>query len=149
VNTVLRAACVYAILLILFRIAGKRTLAQITTFDLVLTLIISEAIQQALLDNDNSITNAFLLVITLVSLDIGLCVLKDRSNRLDRILEGLPVVILEGGHPLEDRMRSEGIGEREILAAAREAHGVERMEQIKYALVEQNGRITIVPHKGE
>jgi uncharacterized membrane protein YcaP (DUF421 family) len=148
-NTVLRAACVYAILLIIFRIAGKRTLAQITTFDLVLTLIISEAIQQALVDNDNSLTNAFILVITLVSLDIGLSMLTERSKRLDRIVDGLPVVILERGEVVRDRMRCEGITEGEILGAAREAHGLERMDQIKYAVLEQNGRITIVPRTAE
>lgn len=148
-NTVFRAVCVYAILLIIFRIAGKRTLAQITTFDLVLTLIISEAIQQALLDGDDSLTNAVILVITLVSLDIGLGLMKDRSNKLDRLVEGLPVVILERGQALQDRMHSEGISEGEILAAARAAHGLERMEQIKYAVVEQTGRITIVPRTSE
>ena len=148
-NTVFRAAVVYAILLIIFRIAGKRTLTQITTFDLVLTLIISEAIQQALVDNDNSLTNAFILVITLVSLDIGLSMLTERSKRLDRIVDGLPVIILEQGEVVRDRMRCEGITEGEILGAAREAHGLERLDQIKYAVVEQNGRITIVPRTAE
>ena len=148
-NTVFRAACVYAILLIIFRIAGKRTLAQITTFDLVLTLIISEAIQQALIDSDNSMTNAFVLVITLVALDIGLCMLTDRFKALDRVLEGLPVIILEQGRALDERLQREGITEGEILGAAREAHGLERMDQIKYAVVEQNGRITIVPRGAE
>ena len=148
-NTVLRAVCVYAILLIIFRIAGKRTLAQITTFDLILTLIISEAIQQALIDSDNSMTNAFVLVITLVALDIGLSTLTNRFKGLDRVVEGLPVVILERGRGLEDRMQREGITEGEILSAAREAHGLERMDQIKYAVVEQNGRITIVPRGTE
>jgi uncharacterized membrane protein YcaP (DUF421 family) len=145
VNTVLRAVCVYAILLIIFRIAGKRTLAQITTFDLVLTLIISEAIQQALVDNDNSLTSAFILVITLVSLDVGLSLLTNRSQRLDRLLEGLPVVVLEHGKAIEERMQPEGINTGEILAAARELQGLERLDQIKYAVVEPNGRITIVP----
>ena len=144
-NTVLRAVCVYAILLIIFRIAGKRTLAQITTFDLVLTLIISEAIQQALVDNDNSLTSAFILVITLVSLDVGLSFLTNRSQRLDRLLEGLPVVVLEHGKAIEERMQPEGINTSEILAAARELQGLERLDQIKYAVVEPNGRITIVP----
>ena len=148
-NTVLRAACVYALLLIIFRISGKRTLAQITTFDLVLTLIISEAIQQAMVDSDNSFTNAFLLVITLVSLDIALCFLKERSTRIDKFLEGAPVIILESGQVRRDRLKQEGITEAEILSAARDAHGLERMEQIKYAVVEQNGRITIVPRSRE
>ncbi len=144
-SSVIRAVCIYAFLLIIFRIAGKRTLAQITTFDLVLTLIISEAIQQALVDSDNSLTNAMLLVITLVGLDLGLSMLKRRSDRFDRILEGVPVIILKNGVLQPASLREERVCESEILEAAREAHGLERMEQIKYAVIEQNGHITIVP----
>jgi uncharacterized membrane protein YcaP (DUF421 family) len=147
VDTVIRAACVYALLLVIFRIAGKRSLAQITTFDLVLTLIISEAIQQALLDNDNSMTNAFILVITLVVLDVGLSLLKQRSKRVDRIIEGLPVIVLDGDTLHRDRMMRERIDESEIVGAARAAHGLERLDQIKYAVVEPNGRITVVPRE--
>ena len=146
-DTVIRAACVYALLLVIFRIAGKRSLAQITTFDLVLTLIISEAIQQALLDNDNSMTNAFILVITLVVLDVGLSLLKQRSKRVDRIIEGLPVIVLDGDTLHRDRMMRERIDESEIVGAARAAHGLERLDQIKYAVVEPNGRITVVPRE--
>jgi uncharacterized membrane protein YcaP (DUF421 family) len=146
-SSVIRAACIYAFLLIIFRFAGKRTLAQITTFDLVLTLIISEAIQQALVDSDNSLTNAILLVITLVGLDLGLSVLKRRSDRIDRVVEGMPVIILENGTLHHARLDEERVSEAEILGAAREAHGLARMEQIKYAVVEQNGRITIVPQE--
>ncbi len=146
-DTVIRAACVYALLLIIFRIAGKRSLAQITTFDLVLTLIISEAIQQALVDDDNSMTNAIILVITLVGLDIGLSLLKQRSETVDRLIEGTPVIVVDAGRLQHDRMTMERVNESEILGAAREAHGLERMDQIKYAVVEQNGHITIVPKR--
>ena len=146
-DSVLRAATVYVMLLVIFRISGKRTLAQITTFDLVLSLIISEAIQQAMLNGDNSITNAFLLVVTLVLIDIGLAQLKERWPRIDRLLEGAPVVVVEDGSIHRDRMENECVDEAEILSSGREDHGIERMEQIKYAVVEQNGRITVVPWK--
>lgn len=144
-DSVIRATCVYALLLVIFRIAGKRSLAQITTFDLVLTLIISEAVQQAMVDNDNSVTNALILVVTLVGLDIGLSLLKQRSTTIDKVLEGTPLIIMEKDRLLQDRMSRERINEEEILSAAREAHGLERLDQIKYAVVETNGRITIVP----
>jgi uncharacterized membrane protein YcaP (DUF421 family) len=149
VDTVFRAVAVYAILLIIFRISGKRSLAQITTFDLVLTLIISEAIQQALVDSDNSMTNALILVITLVTTDIGLSLAKQRWSGFERIVEGTPVILLEQGRLHEDRMRAERVGPEEILGAAREAHGLQRLDEIKYAIVEQNGHITIVPRKKE
>ena len=69
--SVLRGVLVYFFLLVIFRISGKRTISQITTFDFVLLLIISEVVQQAMIANDNSMINAALLVITLVGLDIG------------------------------------------------------------------------------
>ena len=69
-DSVIRGAVVYLFVLLIFRIAGKRALSEVTTFDLVLTLIISEAIQQALIDSDNSITNAFLILVTQVGLDV-------------------------------------------------------------------------------
>ena len=146
-DSVIRGFAVYAILFIVFRIAGRRTLAEITTFDFVLMLIVSESIQQAMIDSDNSITNAALLVITLIGVDVALSLVKQRSARIARLLDGTPVVIIEGGRLHHDRIRKERIDESDILSAARELHGLERMEQIKYAVVEQSGHITIVPKK--
>ena len=78
-DTIVRALAVYIVLLILFRIGGKRSLAQITTFDFVLLLIISEAIQQALIADENSMMNSFLLVLTFFVADIALSLVKDKS----------------------------------------------------------------------
>lgn len=123
----------------------RRTLAEVTTFDLVLTLIISEAIQQALIGTDNSLTNGLLVVITLVALDILISALKLRVPRLDRILEGVPVTILDDGGFRKDIMRQERVDEHDILQAARELQGVDRLEDIRKAVIEKTGRITIMP----
>lgn len=144
-SSVSRAVVVYIFLLVLFRLAGKRSLSQVTTFDLVLTLIISEAIQQALIFNDNSITNAFLLVLTLVGMDILLSLVKQRSARINRLLEGAPVVIMEEGRLHQDRMRQERVDVGDILHAAREREGLASLDQIAYAVVERSGGITVVP----
>ena len=144
-DAVLRGLSVYMFLLIIFRISGKRSLGQVTSFDFVLLLIIAETTQQALLGDDYSVTNAFLLIGTLVGLDIGLSLLKQRSAKLDRLLEGAPLVIVEEGEPLKDRMDKARVDEEDILHAARELQGLERMEQIKYAVLERNGDITVVP----
>ena len=77
-NSVIRGAMVYLFLLVIFRLTGKRTMAEITSFELVLLLIISEATQQAMLDEDNSMTNAMLLITTLVGLNLLLSVLSNR-----------------------------------------------------------------------
>lgn len=144
-DSVLRAAAVYLILLIILRIAGKRTLAQVTVFDFILLLIIGEATQQALLGEDFSILNAAIVIGTLVLLDIGLSVLKQRSEALDRVIDDSPVVIVDHGKLLRDRMDRARIDEQEILVAARELHGLERLEQIKFAVLERSGGISIVP----
>jgi uncharacterized membrane protein YcaP (DUF421 family) len=146
---ILRGTFVYFILLLLFRIAGKRTLSQITNFDLVLTLILSEAIQNALTDDDRSLTGAVLLVITLVGLNILLSLLKMRYRWLEAILEGSPTVLFEKGKKHDDRMEAERVDDAEILEAARLAQGISRMDQIDYAVVEKDGKISIVPKEGK
>jgi uncharacterized membrane protein YcaP (DUF421 family) len=146
-DSVFRAVAVYLILLVILRIAGKRTLAQITVFDFILVLIISEATQQALLGDDFSITGAAVVIATLVLLDIALSEFKQRSTRVDQIIDDIPVVIVDNGKLLLDRMNRARIDEQDILVAARELHGLERLDQIKYAVLERSGGISIVPNQ--
>lgn len=144
-EAILRSTIVYIALIAIFRLTGKRSLAQITTFDFILLLIVSEATQQALIGQDGSITNALLVILTLLGLDVALGRWKVRSERVARVIDGLPLVLIEDGKLHEDRMKRERIDEAEILQAARELRGLERLEQIKYAVLEQHGAITIVP----
>ena len=139
-DSVLRALVVYVVLLLLFRIAGKRALAEITTFDFVLLLIIGESTQQALIGSDFSITNACMLIATLLGLEIGLSWLPLLVPPLGRALDSHPVVLLEHGRLLEDRMRRERVNQEDILAAAREQRGLTRLEQIAYAVLERDGQ---------
>jgi uncharacterized membrane protein YcaP (DUF421 family) len=145
VDSVLRAAAIYLILMVIFRISGKRSLAQITTFDFVLLLIIGEATQQALLGDNFSLTNAFVVIVTLIGVDIGLSLLKPHVPALERWLDGLPLVIVEDGKPLKERMDKARVDESDVLTAARELQGLERMDQIKYAVLERSGGISIIP----
>ena len=144
-ESVIRAAAVYLFLLIVFRLSGQRTLAQITTFDLVLLLIISEAIQQALIGNDNSMINAALIVLTLAGLNVALSVLKQRSKLAERVLEDVPLVLVSDGRVLQERMDKVRVDTDDILEAARESHGLERLDQIKMAVLERSGEISIIP----
>ncbi len=144
-DAIVRAAVTYVFLVVLFRVTGRRTLAQITTFDFVLLLIVSEATQQGLLGNDFSITNAFLVILTLIGLDLSAEGLSRRWRPLDRWLNGLPLVLVEDGQLLNDRSRKTGFQEDEILEQARASQGIERMEQIKYAILERNGSISVIP----
>ncbi len=146
-DSILRALAVYLFLVVLFRISGKRTLADVTAFDAVLLLIISEAVQQALIDTDNSMTNAFIVVVTLVGCDLLLSLLKNRWRSVERTLEGVPVVLVKDGRPLRERMLKERVDEDDVLHAARQAHGLERLDQIRYAILESSGGITVIPRE--
>jgi uncharacterized membrane protein YcaP (DUF421 family) len=148
-ESVIRGLTVYAFLLLIFRIAGKRTLSETTNFDLVMLLIISETTQQAMVDSDHSVTNSFLLIMTLIGASVVLSLLKLRFPLLEKWLDGTPTLILENGKLHKDRMAKMRVDENDILEAARRLQGLERLEQIKYAIVERSGEITIVPAKSQ
>jgi uncharacterized membrane protein YcaP (DUF421 family) len=143
-DVVIRAAAVYMLLILVFRISGKRALAQITTFDFVLLLIISEATQQAMVGSDFSLTGAFLVILTLTVLDIGLSRLKQRSKTVDRLIDSAPLMLIENGRLHKERMEKARIDEDDILSSAREQEGVSRMEEIAYAVLERGGQITVI-----
>jgi uncharacterized membrane protein YcaP (DUF421 family) len=145
VESVLRALVIYVLLLLIFRITGKRSLAQITAFDFILLLIIGESTQQALLGDDFSVTNACIVIGTLMTLELGLARLKRARPRLDRLIDSHPLIIVQHGQPFEQRMAEERVDVDDVLTAARELHGLERLEQIKYAVLERSGGISIVP----
>jgi uncharacterized membrane protein YcaP (DUF421 family) len=140
-----RAVAVYLFLLLMLRVAGKRTLAQITTFDFVLLLTISEAAQPALTGSNPTLLDSGIVVMTLIALSILMSWLKERSKVLDRILDDIPLLIVADGKPLEERMAKARIDEGDILDAARETQGIERMDQIRHAILERNGKISIIP----
>jgi len=144
-DPILRAAAIYLFLLFVFRLSGKRTLAQITTFDLVLLLIIGEATQQALLSDDFSVTNAWTVILALVALDFLFALVKRYSPLLDTLLEGSPVILVDHGQPIQSHLKGSRVDEDEILETARQSQGLERMDQIKYAVLERSGHISIIP----
>ena len=146
-DAVLRAAAIYFVLMVLFRIAGRRSLTDLTTFDFVLLLIIGEATQQALLGDDFSVTNAILIISTLIAIDVGFSLAKRRSKRLAKFLDGGPTVIVEDGKPLTKRLREARISESDVMEAARTTQGIVEMKDIRYAIIERNGEISIIPFK--
>src|SRR5687767_12854014 len=122
-DAIARAVIVYLLLLMIFRIAGKRTLAQITTFDLVLTLIISDAVRQAVVTADSLLANAFLLVSGLVGFDILTALLKQRCSCLDRLIDRTSLALIEEGRQHRESMERRRIGQNDIIQAARARFG--------------------------
>lgn len=146
-NPVVRGIIIYLFLLLIFRISGKRTLSQTTTFEFVLLLVIGEATQQALLGDDFSITNALLLITALMGINQLLSWLKERSPLFEDVVESVPLILVDNGTLFKDRMKKVRIDEKDILEAARTNHGLARMEQIRYAVLERNGIISIIPRE--
>lgn len=146
-NPVIRGIVVYLFLFIVFRFMGKRSVAAITTFDFVVLLIISEVTQNALVGQDYSVTNAMVLICTLMGLDIVLSLIKNKFKKFDQVAESTPLIIVDHGRPLEERMKKSGVEKDDIMQAARQLQGLERIDQIKYAVLEKDGSISVVPEE--
>jgi uncharacterized membrane protein YcaP (DUF421 family) len=141
---VVRAIAVYGFLLLLMRLMGKRSLAQVTVFDFLVLLIISEATQQGMTGNDFSVTNSIILVTTLVLLQRAADRLTDRSPRSDRLFNDVPTIIVQDGRPIGDRMRHHDLSDGELLEEVRKAAGLETLDKVKYAVLERDGSISII-----
>ena len=146
-TTLFRVVAIYGFLLVVFRLSGKRTLAQMTSFDLVLVLVIGDATQQALIGEDFTIGTAFVAVGSLVLLDVGLGFLKSRWAAIDRVVDSLPIILVEHGTPFPDRMAREGIDLGDILAAGREQHGLRHLYEIDFAVLERSGGLSIIARR--
>ena len=146
-ETIIRGVIVYLFLLIIFRLNGKRALYEATVFDFVLLLIIAETTEQGLLGDDSSITGSILLIITLIGMDILMSLLKQKFKFFEKAVDGGPLILLDNGKLLHHRMKKERVDEADILESARELKGLMRLDQIKYAILERDGTITIIPQE--
>jgi uncharacterized membrane protein YcaP (DUF421 family) len=144
-DSVIKAAAVYFVLWAIIRISGRRTLGEMTAFDFVMFLVIGGATQRGLTGQDFSLTNALMLVTTFMVIDIVLSLVELRAPAIRRILKGMPMIVVENGMALSWRMRAARITEGDIMESARKLQGLERLDQIKFAILEANGDITIVP----
>lgn len=144
-DSVLRGISIYAVLLIATRLSGRRTLAQMTPFDLVLLLIIAETTQQALLGDDFSISNAVVLILTLFVTDVLLAWLKGWSPRMESLLDGNATVLISQGRIDHEAMERARVSIDDILQTAREQHGLKTLAEIDAAVLEVSGGISIIP----
>lgn len=142
-----RALVIYLFVILVFRLSGKRTLQQLSIVDFVLLLIISEATNQGMLDDDHSLTNAFLIIALYVMLDVFISRMELKSKAFNKIMDNVPEIIVEHGIPMKKRMDRARVKEEDVLEKARELHGIENMSQIKYAILESNGDINIIPEE--
>jgi uncharacterized membrane protein YcaP (DUF421 family) len=149
VEPVLRAIGCYLLLIVIIRISGKRGLAQITIFDLVLLLLISQTVGQALIGNDSSITGAAIIAVTLAVVNHVNDLVAHRWAEMSHVLDDAPLVLIQNGELYEDRLAQMKIRVDDILESARLDEGLERLDQVKHAVLERSGAISIIPRDGE
>jgi len=141
---VLRALAVYVTVFVGFRLLGKRELGQMTVFDLVLILLISNAVQNAMVGPDTSLQGGLVAAAVLLVANRLAAESRLRSPLLDRLFEGRSAVLVEHGQLVTGQLRKQRIAEEDLEAAMRE-HGIESLDQVQLAVLETDGTISIVP----
>lgn len=141
----IRGAVIYIFIFFLVRLMGKKQVAKLTPFDLVLLIIISEAIQNGLAGNDHSITASVISVSVIIILNILLNQILARSTTLEKLIDGQPVVIILNGKIFKRVMRQQKITDSELFEALRE-HEVMNPEDVKCAILEKDGQISVIKY---
>ncbi|MBI4911579.1 MAG: DUF421 domain-containing protein [Acidobacteria bacterium] len=141
---VLRGVLVYGFLLLLLRLSGKRQVGELAPFDLVLLLVLSNAVQNSMNAGDNSVAAGLILVVTLVALNGLLGWLTARSKKLEAVIEGTPEILIHNGVAQEGVLHRTRISRHELMSAIRQA-GLTEIDQVRVAILENNGRINVIP----
>jgi uncharacterized membrane protein YcaP (DUF421 family) len=141
---ILRCAVIYLVMIFGLRLFGKREVGQFTLFDLVLVLLIANAVQPAMTGPDSSLSGGLIIIATLLLLNLGVGQLRERSTLFRRLVQPEPTVICQNGKWLLAALHREGIDLEDAEAAVRE-HGIERVDGVKLAVMETDGSISIVP----
>jgi uncharacterized membrane protein YcaP (DUF421 family) len=137
-----RAIVVYIFLLVVLRLTGKRQVGQLAPFDLVLLLVLSNALQNSMNGGDNTVTGGVISAVTLVSVNWLIGYATFRSKKVGRFIEGRPQVIVHNGHVYRDVMQSERLTQDELDAAIRLA-GCASIHDVHFAILENNGQISV------
>jgi len=143
-SVALRTAIVYIVLVVFFRFAGKREAGQLSTLDLVVLLVISNAVQNAMVGENTSLAAGLLAAAIILALDYGLHWLTDRSRGLRDALEGEPLLLVKDGHVDPAAVDQAGISEPELGIALRQS-GLLRTNEALAVYWESNGQISVIP----
>jgi uncharacterized membrane protein YcaP (DUF421 family) len=143
---IVRSMVVYVFLLVLLRITGKRQVGQLAPFDLVLLLVLSNAVQNSMNAGDNSLVGGLISASTLVLLNFAVSMATYRSKNLESLIEGRPQILVHNGKLFEDVVAKNHLTHHELNAALRQA-GCSSFEDVHSAILENSGTITVVPKK--
>ncbi len=143
---VVRAVVVYAFLIVLLRITGKRQVGQLAPFDLVLLLVLSNAVQNSMNAGDNSLTGGLVSAATLVGINFLVGYFTYRSKKLEALVEGRPEVLVHNGKVFEQVMARLQLTHHELMASIRQ-NGCACIDDVHLAVIENNGSISVVPRQ--
>lgn len=139
---ILRPIIVYLFLIIAMRLAGKRELAQLSTLDLVVMLTLSNAVQNAIIGSDNSVTGGIIGATALLASDYVATRVMFRYRAVDRLLEGEPTLLVEHGEILRQNLNREMITEAELMSAIRR-QGIDHIADVEKVILETGGTISV------
>lgn len=143
---VVRSVVVYAFLIVLLRVTGKRQVGQLAPFDLVLLLVLSNAVQNSMNAGDNSLIGGLIAASTLIALNYVVAMLTYRSKRIESLVEGRPQLLIHNGRLIAAALNEARMTHHELNAALRQA-GCSSVEEVHYAVLENNGSVSVVAKK--
>jgi uncharacterized membrane protein YcaP (DUF421 family) len=142
-DIVLRAAVLYFFIVFVMRVIGRRELSSMTPFDLILLIVLGDAIQQGLTQDDYSVTGAVLAVSTMATLQVFTSYLSFRSRRARKVLEGEPIVVIERGQLVEHNLKRERMTADEVAEEMRQQQ-IASLDQVEWGILEANGSISFI-----
>ncbi|MFL5839601.1 MAG: DUF421 domain-containing protein [Thermoleophilaceae bacterium] len=145
-DLVLRAIVLFAAVYLLLRVIGRRELAQLEPFDFILLIVLGDAIQQGLTQDDYSVSGAIIVIFSIAVIQVGVGYAAYRSRRVRTIIEGEPVVLVEDGRLIEKNLRRARIAPDELAEEARHSQ-VPSLDEVAWAVLETSGRVSIIPKR--
>lgn len=147
VEKIIRSLVVYVFLLVMFRIIGKRQVGQMTPFDLIVLLILSNVLQNAMIGPDNSILGGLIGATTILGANWMVSRAAFSSRLFERAVEGVPTLLVHQGMPIEANLRRESISREDLLATLR-SQGVFSLSDVNAAVLETSGKVSVLRREG-
>jgi uncharacterized membrane protein YcaP (DUF421 family) len=141
-----KTAVIYGFLVLGLRLLGKRTLGQMNIYDLIVIIVLANAVQNAMVGNDTSLVGGLVAATTLLVLNRLVNLVLTRSPRAEHLMVGEPVVLIDHGHLVEPNLRRQGVTEDQVMEALRE-HEIDDVSKARLAVLEADGTISVVPQE--